>query len=330
MTTSYDIETTIHPNGVVEIHGIETEYELNKHGDRNLAMCGSCGRVWDDSVSSDVTPVPSGRCPFEYDHLYTEDDEILAFLAAGGYNSPEDWARDSDYHFADGDWRDEADEPVDVLEEIAGAMEAAGVPEHDESDERTPKFHVWYYGPNEVDPWIVSAEGKAEPEAFATWREAISSVLGTPDPTPASDAELFIAANPSMGLATIAARVAELWAQDAPSTYRNRKVCELVRETLETGELPSWMPPMSVVPTASWDAMLRRSAELDKLKGKLAKLETANAMLADSLNTLSAENRRREQEIENLRRLNGNQYRVIQTIREIDPELVRRVQDGEV
>jgi hypothetical protein len=30
--------------------------------------CGTCGRTWDDSVSTMWTPVPSARCPFEYKH----------------------------------------------------------------------------------------------------------------------------------------------------------------------------------------------------------------------------------------------------------------------
>lgn len=32
------------------------------------ATCGVCGRTWDDSVSTQWTPAPSGRCPFEYAH----------------------------------------------------------------------------------------------------------------------------------------------------------------------------------------------------------------------------------------------------------------------
>jgi hypothetical protein len=32
------------------------------------ATCGACGLRWDDGLSTDVTPTPSGRCPNEYDH----------------------------------------------------------------------------------------------------------------------------------------------------------------------------------------------------------------------------------------------------------------------
>jgi len=34
----------------------------------DIAECGSCGRKWDDGQSTGVTPSPSGRCPFEYEH----------------------------------------------------------------------------------------------------------------------------------------------------------------------------------------------------------------------------------------------------------------------
>ncbi|QAU07322.1 hypothetical protein SEA_NOSILAM_81 [Gordonia phage NosilaM] len=34
----------------------------------NVAQCEGCGRFWDDAHTSSVTPAPSGRCPFEYDH----------------------------------------------------------------------------------------------------------------------------------------------------------------------------------------------------------------------------------------------------------------------
>jgi hypothetical protein len=31
-----------------------------------------CGLSWDDAVSTGWTPAPSGRCPFEYFHVYDE------------------------------------------------------------------------------------------------------------------------------------------------------------------------------------------------------------------------------------------------------------------
>jgi hypothetical protein len=41
------------------------------------ALCGSCGRWWDDGVTTSRTPVPAGRCPFEYfhDHIWPEPGE---------------------------------------------------------------------------------------------------------------------------------------------------------------------------------------------------------------------------------------------------------------
>lgn len=51
----------IHRNGVVE---------LNPH-DSTATVCGTCLRGWDDSVVTSVTPAPSARCPFEYEHEET-------------------------------------------------------------------------------------------------------------------------------------------------------------------------------------------------------------------------------------------------------------------
>lgn len=32
--------------------------------------CGYCGLAWDDDKSTEWTPTPSGRCPFEYFHRH--------------------------------------------------------------------------------------------------------------------------------------------------------------------------------------------------------------------------------------------------------------------
>ena len=34
----------------------------------DLATCGNCGRTWDDSIITSMTPAPAARCPFEYFH----------------------------------------------------------------------------------------------------------------------------------------------------------------------------------------------------------------------------------------------------------------------
>ena len=50
---------------VIELTGtalVEAERDLR------AATCGTCGRSWDDTISTSMTPVPAGRCPFEYDH----------------------------------------------------------------------------------------------------------------------------------------------------------------------------------------------------------------------------------------------------------------------
>jgi hypothetical protein len=32
---------------------------------RDIVTCGHCGRSWDDSIPTSMTPAPAGRCPFE-------------------------------------------------------------------------------------------------------------------------------------------------------------------------------------------------------------------------------------------------------------------------
>ena len=59
---------TDHANGVREVFD-SSSYEPAS----GLATCGHCGRTWDDDHVSGSTPTPSGRCPFEYDHVYEED-----------------------------------------------------------------------------------------------------------------------------------------------------------------------------------------------------------------------------------------------------------------
>jgi hypothetical protein len=68
MTT---FETTTDDRGV--------EYALKFLSFRDLpagwAQCGTCGVAWNDDKVTSVTPVPSGRCPFEDDHEYDDEDD---------------------------------------------------------------------------------------------------------------------------------------------------------------------------------------------------------------------------------------------------------------
>lgn len=47
-----------------------------------VATCGHCGRSWNDAATSAVTPVPSGRCPFEAEHKYEVDPADVELLKA--------------------------------------------------------------------------------------------------------------------------------------------------------------------------------------------------------------------------------------------------------
>lgn len=66
---------------------------------QGVAVCGTCGRAWDDDAVTDVTPVPSGRCPFEYEHgevasfwivIEAEHPERYEHVVLGPFESRED------------------------------------------------------------------------------------------------------------------------------------------------------------------------------------------------------------------------------------------------
>ena len=53
-------------------HPVRSDVVELKPDDPKATVCGTCGRGWDDSVSTSCTPTPSGRCPFEYEHNHEE------------------------------------------------------------------------------------------------------------------------------------------------------------------------------------------------------------------------------------------------------------------
>lgn len=59
-----------------EVQPIDTA-TVREPDDSRWAVCGHCGLTWDDGVSTGITPVPSGRCPFEQFHTYDEDDNLV-------------------------------------------------------------------------------------------------------------------------------------------------------------------------------------------------------------------------------------------------------------
>jgi hypothetical protein len=58
---------------------------------KDRATCGTCGLSWDDGVSTEYTPTPAGRCPFErfhseggWEHLISDltDDQSDVLIEA--------------------------------------------------------------------------------------------------------------------------------------------------------------------------------------------------------------------------------------------------------
>jgi hypothetical protein len=65
----WDESEYLWPEDVVAVEaGARRSYDADGRPVVDLATCGTCGRTWDDALVTSVTPAPSGRCPFEYEH----------------------------------------------------------------------------------------------------------------------------------------------------------------------------------------------------------------------------------------------------------------------
>lgn len=80
----------------------DAEYETLPSG---WALCGHCHRGWNDDKSTSVTPTPSGRCPFEYEHVY-EDEPVATATTIYLVVKPENILNPSVYAFANETDRD--------------------------------------------------------------------------------------------------------------------------------------------------------------------------------------------------------------------------------
>ena len=74
------IATTLRFRATLGLEDWQTSAKRNHDGPNgehrpDIATCGHCGRSWDDGLITGITPTPSGRCPFEYDHVYEEEND---------------------------------------------------------------------------------------------------------------------------------------------------------------------------------------------------------------------------------------------------------------
>ena len=58
----------LYKSGTGYVRSITCYSDATATAGQDVAMCGSCGLVWDDAIPTSWTPAPSGRCPFEYYH----------------------------------------------------------------------------------------------------------------------------------------------------------------------------------------------------------------------------------------------------------------------
>lgn len=112
------------------IPGGELRYDDDGHPIVDVATCGHCGRSWNDALSSSVTPAPSGRCPFEYEHVYddapdyemSEDRKALILLDAMLHPELYPRAMQPDHVYWDGVDEDDTEAPA-VFEWSADTIE---------------------------------------------------------------------------------------------------------------------------------------------------------------------------------------------------------------
>lgn len=54
-------------DGTLDPEDIPADFPVQPLSEGDMT-CGTCGLSWDDSISTSLTPAPSGRCPFESFH----------------------------------------------------------------------------------------------------------------------------------------------------------------------------------------------------------------------------------------------------------------------
>jgi hypothetical protein len=67
------------------VPGAEPRYDDDGNEIVDICTCGACGRSWNDAAVSSITPAPSGRCPFEYEHTEDEDSADAHWDEPTGY-----------------------------------------------------------------------------------------------------------------------------------------------------------------------------------------------------------------------------------------------------
>jgi hypothetical protein len=53
------------PDDMVKIWDVITHRTRMARRHADIVTCGHCGRSWDDSIITHITPTPAARCPFE-------------------------------------------------------------------------------------------------------------------------------------------------------------------------------------------------------------------------------------------------------------------------
>lgn len=77
-TTETRVAKVLTPYGgfrATVLHLVPGDLRRPEVPESDVAECGHCRRSWDDGQSTGMTPAPSGRCPFEYEHERDPHDD---------------------------------------------------------------------------------------------------------------------------------------------------------------------------------------------------------------------------------------------------------------
>lgn len=109
------------------VPGAEPRYDDDGNEIVIVATCGTCGRSWNDAAVSVWTPVPAGRCPFEYE---PQHDAPEAYRPAGRLEYLRGELRAERISWGELAELQSLAEHIDP--DDVELLEAAGVPEHDD------------------------------------------------------------------------------------------------------------------------------------------------------------------------------------------------------
>lgn len=116
------------PQQLTPVPGATPRYDDDGREIIEIATCGHCGRSWNDAAVSSITPAPSGRCPFEYEHESRDHEHCAEIGHCWQNREPCPALTSGTFTLSIELGNDAMTDPLDVanaLREVAGRIEGA-------------------------------------------------------------------------------------------------------------------------------------------------------------------------------------------------------------